>query len=88
MGPELLRPDVDEKRQHIERAVREMLDQHCADGELAGFCFMIWDTDCKSTATSANMGGHIPSVVIPDFVRNRLLQQRIEDWAVARLTGE
>ena len=48
---------------------------------LAGFALVIWDKDNFSTAyVTANELSKIPTIVVGDFVRNRLLAETIERW--------
>jgi hypothetical protein len=49
---------------------------------LAGYAVMAWDKDGVSTIDAANFGSCIPNILIPDFVRNRLLAHRIEEWVL------
>jgi hypothetical protein len=58
-----------------------------AQGEdLAGFALVVWGADLSSTSDcKVGQGSTIPSILVADFVRNRLLAQRIEDWTIERL---
>lgn len=52
-------------------------------GPVAGFAIVAWGPDGKSTAlmhtTKASL---MPSMMIPEFVRNRLLADQIERWTI------
>lgn len=63
---------------------REAILLH-GDDEIAGFAIVVWDKNSESTADLENFSGHIPSGLIPDYVRNLLLAERLESWAVARV---
>ena len=75
----LLRQPRDLDREVIERKVREVLDAHHNDFD--GFAFVVWGRDNQSTCFSVG-STKIPSIMVPDFVRTRLLADRIENWAV------
>jgi hypothetical protein len=77
----------EEKREFVEQCVMRALERHETGGRLGGFAFMVWDTDGSSTVDAANMDGTIPTILIPDFVRNRLLAARIEQWTLDTLYG-
>ena len=91
MSAELLKlPAPDENRQAIEQAVRAVLDAHGFD--LAGFAIVVWGEQGTSTAdmrtrSPEKTGVVIPSILVPDFVRNRLLGMKIEQWAVETVRG-
>ena len=73
-----------EERRLIEHRIRSVLDAHGDD--LRGFALVVWGSDGTSTADSGvrNTGNQtvIPPILIPDFVRNRLLGMTIEQWAI------
>lgn len=51
--------------------------------DCAGFALVIWGADGTSTAAcQIARSNSIPSILVPDFVRNRLLAQRIESWTL------
>lgn len=81
-GGELrLMPDRrDAGRAKIESLIREALD---AQGEVVGFALVAWDTGTRSVSTSwSGASNPIPSVLMPDFVRNRLLAECIGTWTI------
>lgn len=86
---ENLHIDKDEDRALIEKLVRNVFDSH--RGGFAGFALVVWAPDGASTADmgmkSIDQGAQIPSMLIPDFVRNRLLGMKIEEWAVDTIKG-
>ena len=51
---------------------------------IAGYALVVW-AGCGKSAVSfaANDASAIPSILIPDFVRNRLLAERIESWTLS-----
>lgn len=84
-----LKPEKDADRSLIEGRIRAALDGH--KGDYAGFALVVWATDGGSTADMANKaletGAMIPAILIPDFVRARLLAMKIEQWAVDTIRG-
>jgi hypothetical protein len=79
-----LRAPADPDRAYIEERVRGVLDAH--DHDFCGFAFVVWGSDARSTTfASTNDGSRIPVALIPDFVRNILLADRIEAWTIERL---
>lgn len=54
---------------------------------LAGYALVVWQTDGTSTAFLQS-DGKIPSILVPDFVRNRLLAMRIEDWTIETINDQ
>ena len=77
----LLREPIDKDRLFIEGRVRKVLDSHAND--FAGFAFMVWGEDNKSTCTSdALPASRVPNSMIPDFVRARLFTERTVNWSV------
>lgn len=82
-----LRPPTDDDRQHIERRIRYVLDSHRKD--YAGFALVIWASDGASSCDlGCSTGSQIPTILVPDFVRNRLLAERIETWTLDTLAGK
>ncbi len=61
--------------------------EKCLDAQPnpVGFAFVVWSNDHNSVADAANYRSNIPTILIPDFVRNRLLAERIVDWAVEEM---
>lgn len=56
---------------------------------IAGFAVVVWGADNGSVSLiSVNEGSKIPSILAPDFVRNRLLASQIETWTLESLSGE
>ena len=83
---ECFQPRSERIKGFIEDATKEVLRQHGA-ADLAGFAFVVWGRDGESTCDCANLEGHIPTILIPDFVRNRLLAWRIEGWTLDTING-
>jgi hypothetical protein len=66
---------------YVQEKLKQTIEAHSDNGGfVAGFAFVIWDKDGSSTANAGNLHGNIPSILIPDFVRNRLLASVIEKW--------
>lgn len=65
------------------RETRDMIDGMTKEGRpVVGFAMVMWDSENASNAAcKAYPGSSIPSIAVPDFVRNRLLAQKIEDWS-------
>lgn len=55
-------------------------------GRVEGFAVMIWGSD--GSTVYAHTDGSIPSILVPDFVRNRLLASRIEAWTIDTINGK
>jgi hypothetical protein len=69
-------------RRAIMSETREMLDGMVADGRpVVGFAMVMWDCEGHSDAACrAYPGSNIPTIAVPDFVRNRLLASKIVEW--------
>lgn len=50
--------------------------------DIGGFALVIWDPSGSSVACMDVTRSNIPSILVPDFVRNRLLAYRIEGWTM------
>lgn len=50
----------------------------------AGFAFICWSKDGASTC-QIKTDGSIPSIYVPDFLRNRLLAHQIEKWTIQEI---
>lgn len=90
MSAELLSlPDIEENRRDIEYRIRRVLDSHGKG--MCGFALVVWGADGRSTADlgtkTPDNGLVIPEILVPDFVRNRLLAVKIEDWTVDTVRG-
>lgn len=49
--------------------------------DFVGFALVVWGSDQSSTAECmVSQGSCIPTILVPDFVKNRLLAERIERW--------
>lgn len=75
-----------EERKLIEQRIRAVLDVKGDD--ICGFALVVWGRDGTSVADSGvknsdtAAGTVIPPILIPDFVRSRLLGMTIEQWAL------
>lgn len=70
-------------RRTILAETREMIDGMMSDGRpVVGFALVVWDSNGSSDAACrAYPGSQIPGIAVPDFVRNRLLAEKILEWA-------
>ena len=77
-----LEQPVEKARRAIMRETADMIDGFHSEGPaVVGFALVIWDADGGSSATvRAGAGSTIPSIAMPDFVRNRLLAAKINEW--------
>lgn len=77
------RPDI---RREIINAAKRVFDCHPNPAAMA---LVVWDADCNSTAKMvvSDMSS-IPTILVPDFVRNRLLAERIETWTLETLRDQ
>ena len=58
------------------------------DGPVAGMAVVVWGPDGASTAgMTIGRASRIPQILAPDFVRNRLLAERIESWTLDSVEG-
>lgn len=74
----LRRPEV--------RALAKKSALSCIDalnGDVAGMAIVVWSADGGSTATMrVGTASPIPSILVSDFVRNRLLAEVVTDWTL------
>lgn len=69
----------DSERRDVVRIIKQCLDN--IDAPLAGFAFVAWDNKLASSARLATTdGGIIPVIALPDFIKNRLMGEKILDW--------
>lgn len=70
-------------RERVMGETRACFDNMTYDGrEVVGFALVMWDSDGGSDAVlRAYPGSNIPSIAMPDFVKNRLLAQKIMEWS-------
>lgn len=85
-GPVVLLRPPKNNRQAADDRIRKCLDAQGTD--IAGFAFVVWGSDMKSVAELQVWDNPIPSAVVPDFVRNRLLADRIETWTLETLRNQ
>lgn len=82
-------PDKTPERVQVDIEVKHVLDTHSAhDSDIAGFAFMVWDKEGASTVKALRFTGAIPTILIPDFVRNRLLAETSEDWTIETINEQ
>jgi hypothetical protein len=89
MSAEIIQlPAISENRSNIEKRFRAVLDAQGDD--ICGFALVVWGSNTRSTAdlgAKIHAGSVIPEILIPDFVRNRLLAVKIEEWTVDTVRG-
>lgn len=69
----------DDEARYAEDRLKKVIAAH--DERIAGFAMVVWAPDGASTAlTVVNETSKMPSILVPDFVRNRLLADTIERW--------
>jgi hypothetical protein len=70
-------------RRAIMAETRQMIDNMTLEGRpVVGFAIVMWDSEGASDAACrAYPGSNIPTIALPDFVRNRLLASKIADWS-------
>lgn len=62
----------------VMESVRKVLNTHL---RIAGFAFIAWEPDGSSACVmDARDISHIPTTLIPDFVRERLRAERMFKW--------
>ncbi len=84
-GPEIVR--LPEQHRRDEKVVRDVFNGMIAAMDnadpIAGYAIVLWDREGRSIANfGAREGSPIPTILIPDFVRNLLLARRIETWTI------
>ena len=74
-------PDFrDKDRPIVEAHIKQMLD--IQGNDIAGFAFVVWGADKRAMAySSSNSRSVIPPIMVPDFVRERLLAEKIMEWS-------
>lgn len=76
----VLRTKLPDMRALLRTTCGEVLE---GQSNVVGFTIVAWGADGGSTAaTRVSDGSSIPSILVPDFVRNRLLAERIEMWTI------
>lgn len=76
-------PTKQSDRADIEWHIKRTLDAH--DDRIAGYAIVVWAPDGASTADIRSTGNTVPGIMVPDFVRNRLLAEKIEQWTIKDL---
>ena len=64
------------------RDMRTLVDAAQRDGRpIVGYAVVLWDAENGSNASlRTGQGSSIPSIAMPEFVKNRLLASKIEEW--------
>ena len=81
----LLQAPEERSRQRCLQMVRETVD---AAEDVGGWAFVVWGPDGASVAAVGVPRSNIPSILVPDFVRNRLLAYRREDWTLETVNDQ
>ncbi len=78
-----LQDRTDEARVSFLRDMRWLVDAAQQDGRpIVGYAVVMWDADGGSSASlRAGRGSTIPSIAMPEFVKNRLLAEKIIEWS-------
>lgn len=72
-------PTAQSDARHVSGRIERLIEVH--DQRIAGFAIVVWAPSGASTAlTSVNEASKVPAIMVPDFVRNRLLADTIERW--------
>jgi hypothetical protein len=77
-----LEQPIEKARRALMQETAQMVDEFHRDGRvMVGYALVIWDASTASSATiRCGAGSTIPSIAMPDFVRNRVLAAKIEEW--------
>ena len=77
----LLKPQTERARASFLRDVRDMVDRFHRDGSpIVGYAVVIWGADGASMAAlRAGEGSSIPSIAMPEFIKNRLIAAKIDE---------
>ena len=78
----VLRSEADSSRIAFLRDARTLVDKfRDGAGSIAGFAVVLWDAELQSNAMlRASERSQIPSIAMPEFIKNRLLTAKIEEW--------
>lgn len=78
-----LQPQTDAARVSFLQDMRWLIAVAQHDGRpIVGYAVVLWDADLGSTASlRAGQGSTIPSIAMPEFVKNRLLAEKITEWS-------
>lgn len=75
----------DHKPQLIRDDVERLLSEHRWSRPIAGYAIVMWDEEMLSNGEMRVWNNPIPSMLVPDFVRNWLLAHRTEEWTIETL---
>jgi hypothetical protein len=78
-----LQARTDEARVAFLQEMRSLVDDFQEGGlPIVGYAVVLWDADGGSSASlRAGRGSSIPSIAMPEFVKNRLLAEKIMEWS-------
>jgi hypothetical protein len=76
----LVFPDTRKRdRDFVLRIITNNLDAHT--GGIAGFAFVVWDNSLASSAElRCSLSGQIPSIAMPEFIKNRVMATKVMEW--------
>ena len=75
----VLKPEDSKRRQRFLDDCRKVMNAHPQD--IDGYAVVVWARDNASTCFAIG-GSSMPSILVPDFVRARLLAYKICRWAM------
>ena len=79
----LYRPD---HREVLKRRIAKIMD---ASPDIAGVAIVVWSADNRSAAMLAVDGSSkIPTMMVPTFVKNRLMTERILEFTLEALDDD
>ena len=78
----IMKAQSDIVRINVMSETRNMLAGFESDGKpVVGFALVMWGSDGASSATIiSGEGSAIPAIAMPEFIKNRLIAAKIEEW--------
>lgn len=78
-----LQAGTDQARVSFLRDMRSLVDTAQSDGRpIVGYAVVVWDAENGSSASlQVGRGSSMPSIAMPEFVKNRLLASKILEWS-------
>ena len=78
---------TDRDLKEVRADFEDTLQQH--GGEIVGCAIVLWGRDGASTSSVwMRAANPIPGILVPDFVRNRLLAQKIKGWTIETVNDQ
>lgn len=82
-----IRSARDDVGEYMVRRAKDMANE-AAGQHIAGFAIVAWSNSGESWVLShVDNGSRIPPLLVPEFVRNALLGDRIENWTIDHING-